>query len=180
MAAIELSYVSEIQIFKDASTKNLEIKGFNHFSTGDLSNKVTDNTLKLFMLIVGSLMIAAVVIFVVMKILQRFNKKNEKHTTFDAIDGAIFNEDLKNSFSENAEDRTHRNLSESMVSDLSEYKFGQENPNDISDIFTSLNGKNGVGGSPAQANRHQGANRRMKSAQKFHEDEEEDENEKLA
>lgn len=89
MAAIEIMDQSEIRIFKDASTKTLEIKAFNHFSTGDLIDHVTDDTLKLFLIILASIILVALVIGFVMKAVKKFSHKEKKHTTFDAIDGAI-------------------------------------------------------------------------------------------
>lgn len=175
MVAIELFGESEIQIYKDASTKELKIKAINHFSTGELTDKITDNTLKLFLLIVGSIIFIAVVIAFVMKIIAKFSKKDKKHTTFDAIDGAMIQDDLKNhQYDDDFRDGSN-------LSDLTDFKFGQENPNDISDIFMSTKEQNTMSNKPnASLKKRDGGYGRVKSSQKHQYEEVDEEEEKLA
>lgn len=172
MGAIELKKESEIRIFKDASTKKLEIKAFNHFSTGDLTNLVTDNTLKLFMVILSTIVLVALLIGFVMKLVKKLSKKDKKHTTFDAIDGAIIQENLKDSVA----NFNYRDGSDSLYSDQSDFKYGLENPNDFSEIFPSREEINRMSGkSNASRNRRDDKYGRVNSSQRQAEDEEEEE-----
>lgn len=132
MVAIELHKNSEIKINKEASSKKIRITALNHFSTGDLINNVKDDTFKLFILIVGAILTVGLVITIVTQILRKMKRKDKKLTTFDMIDGMLIQADLAGV---NSEEESSRMPSDSVVSGLTEFRYGMENPNDISNVF---------------------------------------------
>lgn len=77
------------------------------------------------MFIVGAIIIVSIVIGLVMKVITKFSKKEKKLTTFDAMDGAMMRDDLKSSRNT---DEYQDNLNDSIRSDLTDFKYGLENP----------------------------------------------------
>lgn len=71
MVAIELKFNNSVEIFKDISTKNLTISAINHYNMVNVYLKLEDDTLKYFLMIIGGILLAIALVFVVMVLFKK-------------------------------------------------------------------------------------------------------------
>ena len=93
MVAIELFPNSEIQVYKDAQTRKLNITAFNHFSEAEVKYQVTDDTLKIFLVVLSIVLTGAITVFLLMYCVKKIKGGAKKTTTFDEIDRLIYKEE---------------------------------------------------------------------------------------
>ena len=133
MIAIELQPQSEIRLYKEALTRKLNTTAINHYSQAQIKFKVTDDTLKNFLIIISFLLGSIIILGGCVLCIKKLQGKGDKKTTFDVIDGLMMKESMqkdmmRGSFNSQGNQQDDGYYGDDHVSQISDY-FESEDKN---------------------------------------------------